>query len=185
MNHGICSRRVTPWLLCVAIAGGALEMPGHSHSQPTLLKAQAAEYPPTARTARVSGDVHLHLMIRRDGSVESADVIDGPAMLRTASTAGAGALLFDCTMCNEQFTPYELTLRFQIVPTIAPKNCDEPMPQGSQIDIDPQQHVVTVSTPEIWTCDPVVAPPIILHHVRAARCMYLWKCASRSKMVTP
>ena len=186
MHVLVGSRFVATGLLCVAFSNGAGQRPGDSHpeailhSQAKLLKAPGAEYPPLARAARVAGEVHLHLMVRKDGTVESADVVDGPAMLRPASIAGARTVLFDCTMCAEQSTPYELTMRFQIVPTIPPKNCEEPIPQ-SQIEVDSLEHVITVSTPEVWTCDPVVTPAIVLYHVRAARCMYLWRCVWRSK----
>ena len=172
---------VTASLLGLAIVSSAQQTPDYLHPQPRLLNAFVAEYPPAARAAHVFGDVHLRLMIRKDGSVESADIVDGPSMLHPASIAGAKNVIFDCTMCTEQSTPYELTMRFQITPTIPPENCDEAMPQGSQVEVDSLEHVVTVSTPEIWTCDPLVAPAIVLHRVRAARCMYLWRCEWRSK----
>ena len=172
---------ITASLLGLAIVSSAQQTPDYPHPQPRLLKAFVAEYPRVARAAHVFGDVHLRLMIRKDGTVESADVVDGPPMLRLASIAGAKNVSFDCTMCTEQSTPYELTMRFQITPTIPPENCDEAMPQGCQVEVDSLEHVVTVSTPEIWTCDPLVAPAIVLHRVRAARCMYLWRCEWRSK----
>jgi hypothetical protein len=159
---------------------GARQTPGDSHSEPTLLKALVPDYPPIARAARVSGDVHLHLMIGKDGTVESADVLDGPAMLRPSSIAAAKTVLFDCTACTEESMPYELTMRFQITPTDPPKNCEEPIPQGFHVAVDSSEHVVTISTPQVWTCDPAVVISNTVHRVRGAQFMYLWKCPWRS-----
>jgi hypothetical protein len=169
------------WLVYLAILGGAGQTHDDSHSQPILLKALVAEYPPIAKAAHVSGDVHLHLMIRKDGTVESADVVEGPAMLRSAAIAGAKTVLFDCKMCTEESMPYSLIMRFQITSTDPPKSCDEPIPQGFHVAIDPIEHLVTVSTPQIWTCDPAVETSTRVHRVRSARCMYLWRCAWRSE----
>ena len=50
--------------------------------QVVLSKLSSPVYPPLARVARISGDVNLALRIRRDGSIESAEVVSGHPLLQ-------------------------------------------------------------------------------------------------------
>ena len=150
-----------------------------SQTEVSILKVPEPEYPPIAKAARVSGDVRVALKIRRDGSVESADVIDGAAMLRQTSIALARTLLFDCRNCTTEGVSYQLTCQFRITPTDPPKNCDEPPPQKILATIDQSKHVITISTPEIWTCDPAAEVTKTYYRVRAPRCLYMWRCGLR------
>ena len=183
LNMSMCfgSRLVAALLLCVPKFACAQQTPVDSRSEPWILKAPISEYPPIARAARVSGAVHLRMMIGSDNKVESVEVVDGPPMLRPASIAAAKSLLFDCSKCTDASMPYELTVRYEIMPTDPPKDCDAPIPQGSHVAVNALERVVTISTPQIWTCDPAVEISMKLHRVRAARCMYLWRCAWRSE----
>jgi outer membrane biosynthesis protein TonB len=49
------------------------------------------------------GDVKLDLSIHRDGSVESADVVSGHAMLKQAALEGARRSQFECRGCNYRY----------------------------------------------------------------------------------
>ena len=53
---------------------------------PKLIYKVKPEYPATARTEHVSGDVVMDVTLRSDGTVDRADVIDGPAPLVDAAT---------------------------------------------------------------------------------------------------
>src|SRR5580704_1862454 len=50
-----------------------------------LIKLSEPVYPGLARQARIAGNVALTVGVRKDGTVESADVISGPGMLRQAA----------------------------------------------------------------------------------------------------
>jgi outer membrane biosynthesis protein TonB len=63
-------------------------------------------YPQLAIQARVVGDVELKLFIRRDGTVDSAEYVRGPAMLVQAATDSAKNSKFDCLRCMEATTSY-------------------------------------------------------------------------------
>lgn len=137
-----------------------------------LTKLSTPIYPRPAQQARVAGDVGLHLRIRPDGGLESADVVSGPAMLRRAALDSARQSLFECRHCGT-ITNYLLTYRFAIAPRDPPKRCDvvdHPAPPSPDIDLSRRN--ITVLAWPTWTCDPIVATV----RVRSAKCLYLWKC---------
>jgi outer membrane biosynthesis protein TonB len=51
-----------------------------------LVKLSPPVYPPLARQARIMGDVRIQLAIRRDGSIESSEVVSGHPLLKHAAT---------------------------------------------------------------------------------------------------
>jgi TonB family protein len=77
--------------------------------------AVAPIYPPLALTAGVAGEVRVRVAIKKDGTVDSADVIDGKEPLRPATLLAARKWKF-----VPQQHPIEatLTFSFQIVPDL-------------------------------------------------------------------
>ena len=70
-------------------------------------------YPPLARAARIMGDVRVRVSIRPDGSVISAEVLDGPAMLRDAALASAKQSKFFCwPECTDAVTTAVVTYTY-------------------------------------------------------------------------
>lgn len=57
-------------------------------------------YPRVAQQARISGAVRINLQLRKDGTVESAKVIDGHPMLRQAALESAKKSEFECADCS-------------------------------------------------------------------------------------
>ncbi len=53
-------------------------------------------YPPLARQARITGDVKIRVRIRKDGSVDSAEVRSGHPMLKEAALQSALKSTFEC-----------------------------------------------------------------------------------------
>jgi TonB family protein len=54
-----------------------------------LAKLHDPVYPPIARTARIYGDIHLTLQIRKDGTIQSVEVVSGPPLLQHAALESA------------------------------------------------------------------------------------------------
>ena len=78
-------------------------------------------YPPLARQARITGDVKIRVSIRKDGSVDSAEVLSGPPMLKDAALQSALKSTFECessssgvfaTGCREPVPSFTLTYTF-------------------------------------------------------------------------
>jgi hypothetical protein len=131
-------------------------------------------YPPLARQAHVVGDVELNLGVRADGTVESADVISGPAMLRQAALDSAHQSKFACRECSENASSFRLIYTFQIVPPQFGPNCEvKSDPTYPQV-IQSLNHV-TVVDQAIGFCDPGADNT----KVRSVKCLYLWKCGRR------
>lgn len=67
-----------------------------SETRVALTNLSSPVYPPLARQARITGDVRIQLRIRKDGSVESAEVVSGPQMLKQAALESAQKSTFEC-----------------------------------------------------------------------------------------
>ena len=79
-----------------------------------LIKLSQPVYPPLARVAGVMGDVELTLEVRRDGSVQSVEVIRGSSLLREAAVASARQSTFECRNCSEDATSSRIVYTFQL-----------------------------------------------------------------------
>ncbi len=70
-------------------------------------------YPSLARSARIIGDVELRVKVRRDGSVISAEIVSGPAMLQESARASALKSRFRCwPECIDETTTGVVTYTF-------------------------------------------------------------------------
>jgi Gram-negative bacterial TonB protein C-terminal len=140
-----------------------------------LTKLSPPVYPPLAGQANITGDVSVRVMIRSDGSVESAEFFSGPLMLKQAALESARASQFECRGCGG-LTAYLLTYTFNIAgecrnaPDCSPV---EPRPP----DVRQSLSHVTVTAEPSCTCDPAVT--ITRIKWRSAKCLYLWRCGSR------
>ena len=131
-------------------------------------------YPALARQARITGDVRIRLLLRKDGSVESAEIVDGHPMLKQAAMESAQKSTFECGGCNETRIPYSLVYSFEIRDGchFGP-HCERL--DSDELVITQSPGRVVVSAPSLCTCDPAAA----LIKIRSARCLYLWRCGQR------
>jgi TonB family protein len=111
---------------------------------PYFLNLSPPVYPPLARQARIGGDVVLQIGVRPDGSVASAEVISGHAMLKPAALDSARKSTFPRQEGSEATTFYSLTYTFGF-------------------RVDPGADCIGGGK-----------------FVRAAKCLYLRKCAWRN-----
>jgi TonB family protein len=106
-------------------------------------------YPPLARQARITGDVTILIHIRKDGKVESAEVVSGPPMLKQAALESAQKSTFECegwesgvyvVGCRDAVAPFTLTYTFGMRDDLDGLDCSSATRQ------------------------------------RDAKCLYLWRC---------
>jgi TonB family protein len=76
-----------------------------------LVKLSTPIYPPLARQARIQGDVKVYVHVRKDGSVESAELFSGHPMLAPTALESARKSRFECRGCDEG-SPYPMTYTF-------------------------------------------------------------------------
>jgi|ERR1019366_3899496 TonB family protein len=161
-------------LLCLLTAlFGVVDRSSIPQSEVVLTSLSNPVYPRLAKQARVAGDVELRIAVRQDGTVESADVITGPAMLIQAALDSARQSHFSCRRCSEDVNLYRLVYTFQLVDTEYDANCEvKPDPTTTYPKVVQSQNNVTVTDYSIGTCDPRVT----ITKFRSAKCLYLWNC---------
>ena len=67
-----------------------------------LIKKVIPEYPPLAKTARVSGVVHLLGVISKDGTIQNLQLISGHPLLARAAMEAVGQWRYQPTLLNGQ-----------------------------------------------------------------------------------
>jgi hypothetical protein len=139
--------------------------------------------PPTylliAREAHITGDMELTVKVNKDGTVASASVDSGPALilLREATLASVKQSRFDCRSCRDE--PETVRVEYSY-------NLDDPEPcagnRSNALDTEtasPYPRIshsgnhVTVIERAISACDPAVLK------FRSIKCLYLWACSSK------
>jgi hypothetical protein len=140
-------------------------------SQLVVAKLEAAVYPPMAVAARVWGDVTLHVALASDGTATAVSVESGPPMLRQAAINSATQSLFQSSQENRT-GDYRLVYRFVLDQTT---KCEH---DASYPRVKHESNVVTITEQNVPICD----PGAVIERVRfrSAKCLYLWKCGSRT-----
>ena len=87
-------RKIAGFLLLLGLFPGAFaqnapQAPAPQNNLKTT-KLPPPSYPPMALAAYVFGDVELNITLRRDGAVDSVEVISGPPMLRNLQSKVPG-----------------------------------------------------------------------------------------------
>lgn len=77
-----------------------------------LVKLSPPLYPPLARQARIMGDVKVYVHVRKDGSVESAELFSGHPMLAPTALESARKSQFECRGCGNEVSSYPMTYTF-------------------------------------------------------------------------
>jgi Gram-negative bacterial TonB protein C-terminal len=157
--------------LCLAQSPTAT---GTQENAAVLTKLSPPVYPPIALTAHITGDIELLLNIRKDGSVVSASVIDGPPLLQQAALSSAKQSQFQCLRCTEELTSYRLFYAFRIDNSpdacSAPDACKYPASPTHDPEVTQSDNHITLTNPSPGCiCDYV-------KKVRSVKCLYLWKC---------
>lgn len=129
-------------------------------------------YPPLARQARVSGDVHLKVSIYSDGSIHSVTVIDGPPMLQQAAQDSAKQSRFDCEHCGGSgLIEKTFTYSFQIPgrEAVSSSCCLEeqaPADKSSTAPVSQSGDRITITTPAICVCSDEILETLMDRRMR-------------------
>jgi hypothetical protein len=75
---------------------------------------------PLAMQVRTAGDVQLTLLVRADGSIESASADSGHPLLKQAALDSAQHSQFTCEQCGQEARNFRLLYSFQLDPSL---NC--------------------------------------------------------------
>jgi Gram-negative bacterial TonB protein C-terminal len=165
---------ITALLAASQLTVNAQTVSSDASGQVVLIDLSTPTYPPTARLAHITGDETVLVMVRPDGTVESAVVeSSGPALLvmRQAAVDSASKSNFQCRNCKETMA-YRIVYAFKLAESADPCNTQTMPPRVEHHPEGPAQSHVNIEVEQIWTCDPVTK------RVRSLKCFYLWKCGS-------
>ena len=142
-----------------------------------LLKLAKPTYPPLAKQTRIAGDVEVYVEVGRDGSIETASVIQGHPLLAQAALDSTRHSEFQCTECRDIGSPYRLVFRF----ALDPDRCRVTYRRGSRkqdaSQVTKNANLVTVFA--VPACvDHLPLKPVMGDdgRERAIKCLYLWRC---------
>jgi hypothetical protein len=124
-----------------------------------------------AIAARVSGDVILNVTLASDRSVNGVTFESGPPMLRQAAISSAKRSQFQATLENRT-GGCRLVYRFVLDQTTKCEH-DDSYPR-----VKHEANVVAITEQNVPICDP--AATIERVRFRSAKCLYLWKCGSKT-----
>jgi outer membrane biosynthesis protein TonB len=100
------------WLTAVVTEAQGVESATAAATGVALTRRSPPAYPPLARQARITADVKLQVGVRRDGSVQSAELFSGHPLLAPAALDSARKSTFECRGCSAEVTWYPMTYRF-------------------------------------------------------------------------
>jgi TonB family protein len=106
----LCASAIVASFVRVSLAQEANR--SETQTKITLTDLSPPVFPQLARQARIMGDVQIQLEIRKDGSVASAKVVSGHAMLKQAALESAQKSRFLCSGCSEEVNSYLFTYTF-------------------------------------------------------------------------
>ena len=118
-------------------------------------------YHPIAVSARVTGAVTVVVRVRPDGGIAGAEVSRGLPLLSEVGLSAAEGSRFACPSCSGDQL-YTITYVFGFDTALRP----------TEIEASGATVYVVAQSPEI-SHGPVARP------VRAAKCLYLWRCGRR------
>jgi protein TonB len=75
-----------------------------------ILKKTAPIYPPLAKSARVSGVVHLAAVISKDGTIQELHSLGGPALLIQAAMDAVKSWVYRPTLLNGEPVVVDTTI---------------------------------------------------------------------------
>jgi TonB family protein len=134
-----------------------------------ITKLVQPSYPPLALRARIQGDVQIVVGVRRDGTIESASVTSGHALLGETALQSAQSSEYECRRCQETITSYSLLYAFRL---------EVPNPGQSTIPVTQVGNRITVIA-EPPTIMVTISDPASAFRRRSAKCLYLWNCGHR------
>jgi len=125
-------------------------------------------YPIIAQSARVVGTVNVRVGVRPDGTVSETTLLRDVPLLSDAAVKAASGARFECRQCTEPATPHTMSFVFSLLDT----QDSPPRPVWKQTGAASTEVTIFGNTPLCDHCGPRT-----LYRIRAARCLWLWRCS--------
>lgn len=141
---------------------------------------EGVTYPPIAASALVRGRVDVRVGVRPDGSVADVTVFpqDNTAwrLLQPTAVDIASRGRFECRGCTQPSTPHTIAFVFSF--DKHDENGNPPPPEWKQIG-NASSEVTVFGRVNILRSGTPSGP----FHVRAARCLWLWRCSKQAYVI--
>jgi TonB family protein len=124
-------------------------------------------YPVIAQYARVSGTVNVRVGVRPDGTVSETTLLRDVPLLSEAAVKAVSGATFECRQCTEPGTPHTISFVFSLLGT----QDSPPPPVWKQTGAASTEVTIFGNAPLCDHCG-----PLTWYRVRAARCLWLWRC---------
>ena len=152
-----------------------------SRRSAVIVDVKPSPYPQLAFAAHVSGVVELALSVRRDGTLQSAEVTSGPAMLRQAALAAVQQARFECQDCGDSPTQTHVAVQYtfgNVRPCPETENSPAPsIEKDSYLEVSHSGNAITITDRPIGTCD--YTATISRNSARSIKCLFIWHCGWR------
>src|SRR3954465_177159 len=108
-------------VIAILLVGPRPAVGSESEANPALLAVPLPAYPPIARSAMISGDVHVTVEVRPEGTVATASITGVEGFSREADAKffeqsvleAARNARFRCEQCGNTPRPYSLVFAFR------------------------------------------------------------------------
>ena len=137
-------------------------------------------YPPIAESARVSGTVTVRVGVRPNGTVAETTLVQGLPLLSDVAIGAASRASFECRKCTEPSTPHLIAFVFSFADY---DSAGRPPPPVWKQTGDARSEVSVFGGVYIMGPGPGSGPPSKPFHVRAARCLWLWRCSKQTYVI--
>jgi TonB family protein len=175
-------------LFCLAVGACSLTAIGQqqpstdgSRQAPVIADVKPSPYPQLAFAAHVSGVVELDLAVRHDGTLQSAEVASGPAMLRQAALGAVQQARFECQGCGDSPTQIHIAVQYTLGNVRPCSETEESssasLEKDSYLQVSHSANTITITDRPIGTCD--YAATISKNSARSIKCLFLWHCGWR------
>ena len=163
--------KVISWVACMLSLGlagtfagaqvtGSVASPQENSARPSRIRVGAnvpkvtgrtpPEYPQAAIDRQVEGDVVIHLIISRDGTVKELNAVSGPALLTDPAMAAVRGWMYQPARLNGNSVEVDTTVTLNYVlgppPTVMVNN--RPVAASAPIANDPAQQPSTAVAPQ-------------------------------------
>jgi TonB family protein len=165
-------------MIAIVLCASSQSLDAQSAPTLALVDVPIPIYPPIAVYAAISGDVHVTVDVRRDGTVASTTVARVEGFNRESDAKfleqhvldAARQARFRCEQCGDTTTPYSLVFAFRVASRVG----------RAARDLHPEVVSISPSRSRILIVAELGPPngPIAERapRPRAARCLWLWRC---------
>jgi Gram-negative bacterial TonB protein C-terminal len=133
-------------------------------------------FPRVAQLAHIQGKATLEIEIDADGTTSVLNYSSSHPILTDTAMASLKQSKLRCENCEGKAALFTVVYEFKIIDKLDEEPCDYATDYESSATLDSVTHVtITTNLPCVHRFG------VVVKRVRGSRCLYLWRCATRSR----